>query len=392
MSGGTLSAGILDYSGNSTLFNWTAGTLNLTNSSITFDSTLAPGPSAPFNSSFTLGSGQALNITDNETIANAGPGSLTLNSGSSHSVGGTITLNTGGTFTQNAGSTFTFGSFIQNGGTINAAFDNVGNFVHNDGAINGSFTNDGTLNLTGSIVAAPVTNNSDGMIIGPGTISGAFANSGTLNVPNGTTKVGSFTNNGVIEMAGSAANLGPGGTVTNVSVIEGFGKISDTIVNNGTIQPINGSLTISGNLTNSSTGLISAGAGTNLLVSSGLNTNAGLLSLTGGIFDNGGTRSITPARSPATAPSAPAASPTMDPSLSPAGPPPSVAPSPMRLIRHFMSNTNPPSSPETSPITATSPSLPPPSPTPEPTPAIITIPILPPMFSKTTSPFSPAVP
>ena len=160
--------------------------------------------------------------------------------------------------------------------------------MHNDGAINGSFTNDGTLNLTGSIVAAPVTNNSDGMIIGPGTISGAFANSGTLNVPNGTTKVGSFTNNGVIEMAGSAANLGPGGTVTNVSVIEGFGKISDTIVNNGTIQPINGSLTISGNLTNSSTGLISAGAGTNLLVSSGLNTNAGLLSLTGGIFDNGG--------------------------------------------------------------------------------------------------------
>ncbi len=282
LSGGTLSVGSLDFDGNPARFIWTGGTLNVTNSDLIFDS----AATAPF-ATLILKSGQTLNVIDNETIANGGTASLTMNSGSVHSVGGTVTLNTGGILTLLPGSSFSYSLFIHNGGTINGSFINTGNFIQFGGSFSGTFTNDGAISLNGSSItgAATVTNNSDGTIIGPGFINAPFANAGTLNVPSGVTKAGSFVNSGLIEMSSPSAQLGPVGIITNNAIIEGFGKISDDILNNGTIQSIGGTLNISGALTNLS-GLLAAPAGTNLLISSGLSINGGIISLTGGTFDN----------------------------------------------------------------------------------------------------------
>ena len=159
-----------------------------------------------------------------------------------------------------------------------------------------AMTNDGTINLnsgTLSLAASPLTNNADGEVVGPGKISGSFLNNGTLDVPDGTTTIGSFTNNGVIEMAGSAAQLGSGGapaTITNAATIEGFGKISDSVTNNATIQPTAGTLTFSSTVTNPTAGTISVPAGGKVLMqgAAAFPSNSGLINLVGGTFDNGG--------------------------------------------------------------------------------------------------------
>ena len=287
LSGGELRIGSLDLTSNPAGFNWTGGTLTLTNTNIIFDSTLPVAITSPFSSNFTLLTGQTLNISQSETIANGGTASLTLNNGSSHSVAGTLTLNTGGTLTLLPGNSFSYGLFIHNGGVINGPFTNSSNFIQFGGSFTGTFTNDGAISLNGSSIngATSVSNNADGTIIGPGLINAPFANAGTLNVPSGATKAGSFVNTGIIELSSPSAQLGPVGIITNNAIIEGFGKISDDIINNGTIQPIGGTLNISGALTNLS-GLLAAAAGTNLLISSGLTVNSGIISLTGGTFDN----------------------------------------------------------------------------------------------------------
>ena len=49
-----------------------------------------------------------------------------------------------------------------------------------------------------------------------------------------------------------------------------------------------GTLILNGSLSNGAAGLISAGTGSEILVNSGLAVNIGVISLTGGVFDNGG--------------------------------------------------------------------------------------------------------
>ncbi|HUB25517.1 MAG TPA: PEP-CTERM sorting domain-containing protein, partial [Tepidisphaeraceae bacterium] len=69
---------------------------------------------------------------------------------------------------------------------------------------------------------------------------------------------------------------------------EGYGKISSSLINDGTIQPTgDGTIVVGGAMTNPASGIIAIGAGDKLLVSSGLASNAGLITLTGGTFDNG---------------------------------------------------------------------------------------------------------
>jgi hypothetical protein len=70
--------------------------------------------------------------------------------------------------------------------------------------------------------------------------------------------------------------------------IEGYGEISDSVINDGTIAPTGGTMSIAGPLTNPAAGLISINSGDVLLVSSGLTSNAGIINLTGGTFDNAG--------------------------------------------------------------------------------------------------------
>jgi hypothetical protein len=124
LSGGTLSVGALDTSGNATRFlgngvttGWTGGTLNITGAGgLTVGSTGTP----PLGSSLTLRAGQTLGMTNPVTIASGG----TINLAS----GGALTaprvqLNSGGTFTTTDG-ILSAATFVQSGGT--AAFAGVG--------------------------------------------------------------------------------------------------------------------------------------------------------------------------------------------------------------------------------------------------------------------------
>ena len=54
------------------------------------------------------------------------------------------------------------------------------------------------------------------------------------------------------------------------------------------VEAFGGTLTITGSLTNASGGIIAAGSGAKVLVSSGLASNAGQIQLAGGTFDNNG--------------------------------------------------------------------------------------------------------
>ena len=62
--------------------------------------------------------------------------------------------------------------------------------------------------------------------------------------------------------------------------------VSNAVNNTGTIESINGTLTLSGSLQNSAGGLITVDAGSKVLVSSGLASNYGIINLIGGSYDN----------------------------------------------------------------------------------------------------------
>ena len=286
-----MNVGALDTQGNPASFNWIAGTINFL-SNATIDTNFALGPSITLLPGMTLGAAAGQTLTNN--------GSLTL-SGGLLAGGGTVVNNgllTGSGNISLVGGLINAGQMIQSPGIFTltsstAGFNNQGTLTMATGwqfqLAGANATNDGTIDLSGGNITGSIqlTNFSDGVIVGPGNISTSFVNQGTLVAPDGTTKVGSFTNSGVVELAGAAASLGSGGTITNTGIVEGFGKISDAVINNGTIQPIGGTLNISGALTNPAAGLLVSAAGNNLLISSGLAVNAGTISLAGGTFDNG---------------------------------------------------------------------------------------------------------
>jgi hypothetical protein len=111
LTGGTLSAGSLDVAGNSSTLHWTAGTLNLTQSSLTVS------PGGFFGSTLTLNQGQALGVSGTTTIS---PGAALTLSGGSFTTGtlalsdwsqltlnaGSITVQTGTTASTNSGALF----------------------------------------------------------------------------------------------------------------------------------------------------------------------------------------------------------------------------------------------------------------------------------------------
>jgi hypothetical protein len=79
LTGGTLNVGSLETSNNPARVNWTAGTLNVTGSNLTI------GSGGPFGSSFTLGAGRTLGVTQQTTIN--GGASLTINGGTFNASG-----------------------------------------------------------------------------------------------------------------------------------------------------------------------------------------------------------------------------------------------------------------------------------------------------------------
>jgi autotransporter-associated beta strand protein len=154
-----------------------------------------------------------------------------------------------------------------------------------------TLSNSGGLYLNGAVVTGtgPLNNNFGGVIYGPGTIETAFNNSGgLLSVANGTTIVSqAFSNSGTIQVGGG--NL-TSGAITNLGTINGQGNIASPITNtaSGTIEAMGGILNLGGTLANQAGGLIAVDAGAKLIATPGLATNAGIINLTGGTFDNNG--------------------------------------------------------------------------------------------------------
>ncbi len=155
-----------------------------------------------------------------------------------------------------------------------------------------ALTNSGSIALNGGVVtdaSGTLTNTFGGAVSGVGTIQCVFANSGGLvSVGGGALNITQpFNNNGIVQLTAFTANLG-GGAINNTGAIQGFGNVGNAVTNTGTIEPIGGTLFLSGTLLNSSGGLIRVGAGNKLLVVHGLLASAGIVNLTGGTFDNNG--------------------------------------------------------------------------------------------------------
>ena len=210
-----------------------------------------------------------------------------------------VALGAGRTITASGAGLDNEGTFTMTGGALNlsatAANVNRGNFNLSAPLALGSaqLINHGSMLLSGGVVSGAsgaLTNQSDGIISGSGSINPAFVNNGAIAPTGGNFTISQpFTNAGSIEMGGISANFG-GGTITNAGVIEGFGKVSSPVVNNGTIEAIDGVLTFSAAVSNSASGVITAAGGTKVLMhgSAGFPTNAGAITLAGGTFDTGG--------------------------------------------------------------------------------------------------------
>jgi fibronectin-binding autotransporter adhesin len=194
-----------------------------------------------------------------------------LNSGSFSMTGGTLTLSPSGTNT-NSGAIS-----LSSAARLNLA-----------GA---SITNTGVLSLDGALVngaGGTLTNAAGGYISGTGTISTSFSNGGLLTVGSGAmTVTQAFTNSGAIQLTAFNSTL-TGGTVMNTGSVQGLGNIGNAVTNTGTIEPIGGTLFVSGTLLNPAGGLIRVSTGNKLLVTHGLLASAGIVNLTGGTFDNNG--------------------------------------------------------------------------------------------------------
>ena len=256
LSGGQLTAGNIVNNG---AFNQSGGTLqgNLTNNGAftysggIFSSRLINNGTAIFNRDFTAGDGMV-----HYTV---------------------LTIATVRTITLNGSGLDNYGTIALAGGTLNGSGRLTNNFaMQGYGTIGGSggFINAGFLSLSGTIwLSNTGPNVNRGMINLNGrnlVLQGStLENTGTVNVSSGITGTGSLTNS-------------YGGT------IKGRGSIDTAFTNSGTLAASGGTLTLNGTVTNSTTGRMEAGPSSTVLVTGGLATNNGTISLVGGTFDNNG--------------------------------------------------------------------------------------------------------
>jgi hypothetical protein len=309
LNSGTLNVGAIDVGGVPSKFNWTGGTLHITNNVTWSAGEGVNSTGSIFGSALSLSPSKTLKVTGNETIGGNGAFTLTLISGSTHTVTGDITLKPGGTISQSRPSTFSYTNLIHAGGTISGQFfTNTGHYIYESGLINGSFTNAGTVsfgptwtiqggltnettltvNSNQTLTAGGITNHGTFVLDG-GTIGGfspsftnavsgtftahgvlpGFVNHGTMNVDGVLSTSTSSQNHGVLQGAGLVGSTqGSGGTLTNNS-----GGIINSTTPGGT-------LTFS-NLNNNLGGVINIGPTSTLAITSTSITNAGVINMHG---------------------------------------------------------------------------------------------------------------
>jgi hypothetical protein len=226
----------------------------------------------------------------NQGSVNFGP-NFTAGNGVENDAG--ISLGAGQTLTVNGAGLDNLGTFTLSGGTISGAGPVVNDFggtLLARGTINSPLTNNGVLTVTGVLRlgdAGTAVNN--GVVNGSGTIMGNISNAGggSIDVAAGSALalVNDWTNLGLISMLGNGSLLS-GGMITNTGTIQGLGHLNSPVANTGTIEALGGTLALGGPVQNPAGGLIRVSVGNKLLVSTGLAANAGIISLTGGTFDN----------------------------------------------------------------------------------------------------------
>lgn len=305
MNGGSFSTGSL---GNDA----TRGVLNLNGGSLTLAGGIAVGTvNIGGATSFALGAGRTLTAT-------------TLNSGGSLTQQGSVNLlgasRNDGSWTLAGGSVDTAGTLTNAGllsghGTIagSSAFVNTGLLQQNGGALelattganlnSGNWdlqsggqlrltgavlTNQGALNLNGGTVSGTGTLNNvaGGTVSGRGSITATFSNAGRLVVAGGNTAVVKpFVNSGSVVLADAGATLS-GGAISNSGRIEGQGQVASAVTNAGSVEAKGGTLWLGGAVTNA--GRLRSASGSELVLGSGLASNAGTIELAGGSVDNNG--------------------------------------------------------------------------------------------------------
>jgi autotransporter-associated beta strand protein len=272
-----------------------SGQLNNQGSS-TFNADFTASDGLVNSANMTVASGRTLTLNgaglDNEgglalSGTLAGNGALVNNSSitGSGSIAGSGGFTNNGTLTASAGNfTLSNSGTNTNNGTITLPngfqFRVTGTTLNNSGTIN---LNSATLAGTGTLA-----NLAAGVVDGPGTISAAtFTNSGIVQPGKGTLNIlSAWTNNGALQLTDFTSNV-TGGTITNAGQIQGQGSIGAPVINNATIAPSSGgTLNIGGTLQNNASGLVRVSSGNTLAALSGLVTNAGIINLTGGTFDN----------------------------------------------------------------------------------------------------------
>ena len=151
-----------------------------------------------------------------------------------------------------------------------------------------SLQNNGVINLNGNVIHDGTLNNlGAGIINGNGYILSNFVNNGVVNMNGSPLNISkAFTNRGTINLYGTLF----GGTITNNGTIEGGSNgatVGNAIVNHGMVGVGGGGkVTMAGALTNNTDGLITVRTDSKFLINQGLAVNDGVISVSGGYFDN----------------------------------------------------------------------------------------------------------
>jgi hypothetical protein len=257
--------------------------------------------------SWISGTNSFTDSTVGPTSVNVGAGkllgaSLTLNSPMGLVVGNTLTVDSSGVLTLAGGalSTSTLevaGSFNYQTGSITAStilIDSTGTFTQSGSSISTPGVEvAGTYNLRGgSFSAATLTVDAGGVFVDeqglPLPISTQVNVSGELNLDGGAilttpavyVQAGGVLAAGVTTVSTSAINIAKGGEVQLTNPVSS--RLQTPVINNDGL--IDGSGRITGTLTNNFDGEVSVATAQTLVISGAGNTNAGLISLSGGVI------------------------------------------------------------------------------------------------------------
>lgn len=239
-------------------------------------------------------SGQASVLNSRATNVGINATGTFTQGGGTHVVENRLTIGTQGSYrllaglitTGYEGGVVNQGSLVQTGGRISGAFSNWGRYTFNGGTVAGQVFNNGTMVMGGGTVAGGDMSNA-GSLSGRGTLGGdRLRNSGTLTASGGdlvlnmgedtynhgqivvastgrlVNNVSTLRNSGVIRVNGGS--LGGSGEVLNTSsgLIAAQGSLGGVAIQNqGTIELNAGAITVSAQLGNQAGGTVSLQAG-----------------------------------------------------------------------------------------------------------------------------------